>query len=249
MSLRFFLSFCWLLFSSVSFAQQEPIDVPFDDAALAETPITATGKISVRETVAGNEVNASWEENVDATNRATKSILLLIGTFGAVSLHSNDGATLTTEYFFGDSISPGETFSLVKQNHVRDSCCMNPLRETHEPKATFRLLFMQFLDGSTFGDAAQAENALANRDRTLKALRTLAQVAAKDKQRFPSQLELQLRLDDTLGVFGLIHQTQEQEGPEAAIARTYKILDAAEDHRDRTLHQGYIPWLREYPVY
>jgi hypothetical protein len=249
MSLRFFVLFCWLSLSSPSLAQQEPFDVPFDDAALTASPITATGKISVRETVAANEVKSSWEENVDATNRSTKSILLLIGDFDAIGPHSNGGTRLTMEYFFGGPISPGGTFSLVKQSFVRDSCCMNPLRETHEPKATFRLIFVQFLDGSTFGDAAQAENALAIRDRTLQALRTLAQVAAKDKQRFQSQLERQLQLDDTLGVFASIRGTQEQKGADAAIARTYKILDFAEDYRDMTLHEGYIPWLREYPVY
>lgn len=110
-------------------------------------------------------------------------------------------------------------------------------------------MFVQFLDGSTFGDAAKAENALANRERTLKALRTLAQVAAKDKQRFQSQLEQQVRLDDALGVFGSIRVTEEQEGVDAAIARMYKIVDAAEDYRDMILHAGYIPWLRDHPVY
>jgi hypothetical protein len=249
MSLRFFVLFCWLSLSSPSVAQQEPIDVPFDDAALTASPITATGKVSVRETVAANEVKSSWEWNVDATNISTKSVLLLIGELDAIGPHSNGGTQLTMEYFFGEPISPGETFSLYKRSSVHDSCCINPLRETHEPKATFRLIFVQFLDGSTFGDAAQAENALAIRDRTLQALRTLAQVAAKDKRRFQSQLERQLRLDDALGVFAAIRETQEQKGADAAIARTYKILDAAEDCRDMTLHEGYIPWLREYTVY
>jgi len=249
MSLRFFALFCWLWLSSASLARQEPVDVPFEDAALTASPITATGKISVQETVAANEVKSWWEENVDATNRSTKPILLVIGEFDAISPHSNGGTRLTMEYFFGDPISPGETFSLVTRSFVQDSCCMNPLRETREPKATFRLMFVQFLDGSTFGDAAQAENALANRDRTLKALRTLAQVAAKDKRRFQLQLERELRLDDTLGVFASIRETQERKGADAAIARTYKILDFAEDYRDMTLHKGAIPWLREYPVY
>ena len=247
MSLHFFLLFCWLSLSSAS-SQQEPIDVPFDDAALTASAITATGKILVRETVAGNEVKSSWEENGSATNRSTKSILLLIGELDANSPRSNDGTRLTMEYFLGDPILPGETFSLVKRSFVQASCCMNPLRETHEPEATFRLMFVQFLDGSTFGDAAEAENALANREGTLNALRKLAQVAAKDKERFQSQLERQLRLDDTLGVFASIRGIQEQKGTDAAIARTYKILDAAEDHRDMALHAGYLPWLREYPV-
>jgi hypothetical protein len=197
---------------------------------LTASPITATGKISVRETVAANEVKSSWEEEVSATNRSTKSILLLIGELDATSPHSNGAIRLTMEYFFGDPISPGETFSLVKRSFVQASCCTNPLRETHEPKATFRLMFVQFLDGSTFGDVAKAENALANRDRILKVLRNLAQVAAKDKQRFQSQLERQLRLDDALGVFASIRETEEQKGADAAIARTYKILDAAEDY-------------------
>lgn len=248
MSLRFFVLFCWFSLSPASFTQQKPIDVPFDDAALIASPIAASGKISVRETVAANEVKSSWEENVSATNRSTKSILLLIGELDAISPHSYGGTRLTMEYFFGDPISPGETFSLVKRSFVQDSCCINPLAETRDPRATFRLMFVQFLDGSTFGDAAKAENALANRDRTLKALRTLAQVAAKDRLRFQLQLEQRLRLDDALGVLAGIRETEEQKGADAAIARTYKILDAAEDYRDMTLHSGYIPWLRDHPV-
>jgi hypothetical protein len=247
--LRFFVLFCGLCLAPVCFAQKEPIDVPFDGSALTGTPISATGKISVRETVAANEVKSSWEENVVATNRSTKPILLLIGDFDAVGPHSNGGTRLTMEYFFGDAISPGETFSLVERTFGQHFCCINPLNEARQPKAAFHLTFVQFWDGSTFGDAAQAEDALANRDRTLKALRTLAQVAVKDRQRFQSQLEQQLRFDDTLGVFGVIRKTEEQKGTDAAIARTYKVLDAAEDHRDMTLHAGYIPWLREYPVY
>jgi hypothetical protein len=249
MSLRFFVLFCCLSLSPASFAQQEPIDVPFDDAALTASPITVTGKLSVQETVAANEVKSSWEENVNATNRFTKPILLLIGDLDAIGPHSNGGTLLTMEYFFGDAISPGETFSLVKGTFGRGFCCINPLREAHEPKASFRLTFVQFWDGSTFGDAAKAEDALANRDRTLKALRTLAQVATKHKQRFQSQLEQQLRLDDTLGVFASIRETQEQKGTDAAIARTYKILDASEDHEDMVLHAGYIPWIHDHPRY
>jgi hypothetical protein len=249
MSLRFFVLFCWIFLSPASIAQQEPIDVPFDDAALTASPITATGRISVRETVAANEVKSSWDVDVSATNHFTKSILLLIGDFEAIGPHSNGGALLTMEYFFGDPITPGETFSLVKGTFGRGFCCINPLREAHEPKASFRLIFVQFLDGSTFGDPAKAENALANRDKTLKALRILAQVAAQYRQRFQSQLEQQLRLDDTLGVFAAIRVTQEQKGTDAAVARTYRILDAAEDYRDMILHAGFIPWLRQYPVY
>ena len=95
MSLRFLVLICYLSVSPVSFAQQEPIDVPFDDAALTGSPITATGKISVRETVAANEVKSSWEENVSAANRATKPILLLIGDLDAIGPHSNGGTLLT----------------------------------------------------------------------------------------------------------------------------------------------------------
>jgi hypothetical protein len=84
MSLRFFSLFCLLCLSPASLAQQEAINVPFDETTVAESPIAVAGKISVRETIAANEVNSSWEENVTATNNSTKPILLLVGDLDAI---------------------------------------------------------------------------------------------------------------------------------------------------------------------
>lgn len=46
-------------------------------------PIEATGTLSVRETVVGNQVESLWEENVVAKNISNKPILLLIGVLEA----------------------------------------------------------------------------------------------------------------------------------------------------------------------
>ena len=79
MWLRLLALLCLVLLSSRSLAQQTPIDIPFEDTSVAGSPIEVTGKISVREMIAGNQVTSRWEENVNARNISNKPILLLIG--------------------------------------------------------------------------------------------------------------------------------------------------------------------------
>jgi len=74
---------CLFLLSRASRGQQKAIDVPFDSTLVADSPIEATGTLSVRETVVGNQVESLWEGNVVAKNISNKPILLLIGVLEA----------------------------------------------------------------------------------------------------------------------------------------------------------------------
>jgi hypothetical protein len=142
-----------LLLSQASRSQQKAIDVPFDSTLLAESPIEATGTLSVRETVLGNQVQSLSEEDVVAKNMSNKPILLLmIGILEAVGPYSDGGHSLIHDEFFSqDVIQPGGTIPLATGSFGRGACCINPLDEPRDPKAAFRVEFVQFLDGSTFG--------------------------------------------------------------------------------------------------
>lgn len=182
--------------------------MPFDCTTVAGSPIELTGKISVHETIAANQVKSVWERNVTAKNISAKPILLLVGDLDAIGPHSNGGMRLSREDFFGYPIQPGDTIALAKGSITQVSCCMNPLDKPSDPKSGFRLLFVQFLDGSTLGDAAEAQDVLSTRAKTLNALRKLAEAANQGEQLFQSQLQQQ---SDAAGVLAGIVRLKKRE--------------------------------------
>jgi hypothetical protein len=228
-----FLALLFVFFRCIaSVAQQEAVDVPFDGTVVVGSPIELTGRVSVQETIAGNEVKSSWERNVTAKNISPKPILLLVGDLVAIGPHSNGGIRLSREDFFGYPIQPGGTIALAEGTITQVSCCINLLDKPRDPKSGFRLLFVQFLDGSTLGDAAQAQDVLSTRANTLNALRKLAETANRGEQQFQSQLQQQ---SGAANILMCIRTTQKERGTEAAIAQTRRILVQAEEHETTIL--------------
>jgi hypothetical protein len=215
---------CLFLLAQVSRSQQKAIDVPFDDTPVAESPIEATGTLSVRETVAGNQVESLWNENVVAKNISNKPILLLIGVLDAVGPHSDGGYRLTIDRFFSqDVIRPGDTFPLATGTTGRGECCINPLDEARDPNAGFRVEFVQFLDGSTSGDPAIAEDAFASRTSTLRVLQKLDRTySVHGEQAFNAQLESE-SAHNPLGNL-LIQKIKKEKETGVAISEVRKML-------------------------
>lgn len=100
MWLRFLPFLFLLLLSQASAMQQEPIDVPFENAGIVGRPIEVTGNITVQETVAGNEVSSLWVENVVARN-ISNSQYCCWWAFSMLSVRVAMGATnwLSTDSF------------------------------------------------------------------------------------------------------------------------------------------------------
>jgi len=218
---------CLFLLSRASRGQQKAIDVPFDSTLVADSPIEATGTLSVRETVVGNQVESLWEGNVVAKNISNKPILLLIGVLEAGGPHSDGGYELIEERFFSpDLIQPGGTIPLRAGSFRRRQCCINPLDEPRDPKAAFRVEFVQFVDGSTFGTPARAKDVFVSRTSTLLVLRNLDQTYSdQGEQKFQTQL---LEAHDP--VIDLISDTAKEKGTSAAIAQLRKILTLGKKH-------------------
>ncbi|MGA9862243.1 MAG: hypothetical protein WBQ19_09020 [Terriglobales bacterium] len=115
MWLRLLALLCLVLLSSRSLAQQTPIAIPFEDTSVAGSPIEVTGKISVREMIAGNQVTSRWEENVNARNISNKPILLLIGELVEIGPHSSNGGMLISidRFFYQNVIQPEASIRLA----------------------------------------------------------------------------------------------------------------------------------------
>jgi hypothetical protein len=237
-----FVLLCMLCFAQVSAAQQELISVPFVDETDTGSPIAVIGQISLRETIAANQVASSWGERVVAKNISTKPILLFVASLAELGRHGRgafrgpgDGPTyiLNDDRFFTKTvIQPGE--SLVLRDTTPDTaqveCCVNPLTRGSDPKAAFRVCFVQFADGSSFGDPAEGKDALEIRRVILNGLRKLVQSYSDHGQAgLLTEMDQRSPWSATLP-FAEIRASYEQNGAAAAIARAQQILAIAENH-------------------
>jgi hypothetical protein len=226
-------------------AQPESINVLLVDKTEAGSPIEVSGKVSLQETVAGNQVQWSWGQHVVAKNISGKPILLFTATLTQIGRHPRgkyagpgDGPTyeLGDDRFFAkNAIKPDD--SLVLRDTTPDTsqveCCINPLDESGQPQAEFRVLFVQFIDGSTFGEVSEAMEWLSTRAVILDGLRKLAQSYSKHGgQAFLAELEQQQQQSHSSGTLPIaeILGTYKQNGVEAAISQTRQILAIAEAH-------------------
>jgi len=114
------------------------------------------------------------------------------------------------------------------ERHIE--CCVNPLESAREPKAEFRLQFAQFVDGSTFGDPAEALVVVAARASALNAMRKLLHTYIdRGDQEFVRSLGERLHPDEVGGIFVGIRRVQREKGTGAAVAQLRSILALAEE--------------------
>jgi hypothetical protein len=187
--MRFFFAvmLCTLYLFPSAALPQDLFSVPIVDKSGAGTPLEVSGTLKLRESLRANELEWSWGEKVAVKNVSDKAILLFVATITEVGRRSSSngrraapgsGPTyrLEDDRFFNEKlIEPGESLLLRDTNPaIPDvACCVNPLSETHDPSGEYRLYFVQFADGSVFGDPAEARDSLAIRQTILHGLHEL----------------------------------------------------------------------------
>lgn len=187
MRLSIAVSFCALFLCSPPALPQDVFSVPVVDKSGAGAPLEVSGKATLRESARANALEWSWGEKVEVKNTSGKAILFFVATITEVGRRSaparqratlGDGPTYQLEddrFFSNQLIEPGATLVLRDTNPgvPEIACCINPLAQTHEPSAEYRLEFAQFADGSIFGDRSQAQGSLAIRRSIVGGLRRL----------------------------------------------------------------------------
>jgi hypothetical protein len=244
MRLRCTLLLCALCLSQSSTAQMEVITVPLTDRSGAGSPFQASGRLLLREAVHGNQLEWSWGENVAVKNVSSKPILLFVVTLTEVGRHPapagrhsapGNGPTyeLEDDRFFSENlIQPNESLTLrdSEPGAPNVGCCINPLAEKTDPTAEYYLRFVQFADGSTFGDPAEARDALAWRETILRGLRELNQSYAEHgEQGFAAKLKERSAFSET-APFKQILRKYSEGGVQAALDKARQMLATAEQH-------------------
>jgi hypothetical protein len=240
--------------------QQGVFSAPVIDKSSAGAPFEVSGKVAVRESLRANQLEWSWGEKVIAENVSGKAIILFVATITEVGRHSapvgrrvapGDGPTyrLEDDRFFNEKlIEPGESLILrdTKPGSPDVACCVDPLAEAHDPSGEYRLLVVQFNDGSVFGDSAEARNSLMIRATILRGLHDLIQsyqdagepgysAQLKDLRSYLANPSLAPKTEEqppffTTAIFTQILAKYETGGINAALNETRQILKTAEKH-------------------
>jgi hypothetical protein len=242
MRIPFTLLLCALCLSRSSAAQLETVTVPLVDKTGPASPFQVNGKFLLQEAVHGNQLEWSWGQKVAVKNVTGTPILLFVTTLSEIGRYPKgqhaapgDGPTYVIEddrFFSENLIQPGESVTLrdTEPGAPNVACCINPLAEKSDPIAEYYLLFVQFADGSTFGDPAEARDALAIRETILRGLRELVQSYTRHgEQAFLTEMKQQPPWSGT-SIFAQIWTTYKEKGIDAAVKRAQQILAVAGSH-------------------
>jgi hypothetical protein len=238
--------FAFFLFSVClsqhSAAQTETITVPVVDKTGAASPFQVSGGSVLQETLHGNELEWSWGQRVAIKNVSSKPIVLFVATLSEIGPHPRglraapgDGSTYVLEddrFFTENLIRPGESITLrdTEPGVPNVGCCIEPMVQKSDPTAQYYLHFVQFADGSVFGDPAEARDALALRETILLGLRELNNsYSERGEQGFTAKLKEESPFSAT-APFKQILAQYSGSGVQAALDKARQILATAEEH-------------------
>lgn len=260
MRLRFAVSICALCLCSSPGLPQEVFSVPIADKSGEGAPFEVRGNLTLRESARANELEWSWGEKVAVKNISDKAILFFVATITEIGRYSaaagrqtaiGDGPTYQLEddrFFSGKLVEPGEWLVLRDTNPGTPdvACCVNPLAETHQPFAEYRLRFVQFADGSVYGDPSEARGSLAIRQTILLGVHELlhsyemggetgfvAEVRSLQSYLIDPRLAPKAEREPpffTTAVCREIIARYDSDGAGAALGKTREILKTAESH-------------------
>jgi hypothetical protein len=203
------------------------------DVSVKGSPVTASGYVTYRYDDS-KKLPFSYQENILAKNVSTKGVLLMVMHVEVNGTPGRD-ETFSQEYFFGDALEPG-AIEVRDEPGASFGQAVNgvPLTDSgHDPHAVakVRVEFVQFLDGSTWGDAGRAKTVLDMRSETLAELDRLEHIYEQAGE--DAFLEDLARGDDYLPTISQLKSTCKNNAKRSncvhdAVQRT---IDAAKDRQ------------------
>ncbi len=212
------------------------VTVPIEDTTVPGSPLQVSGQASFDETVVANGVTSHRSEDVTARNISAKPILLIVASFQeAGPKSSGEDVEIVADRFFREkAVLPGEIVSLwhrpFGEHYISEPFRLDPSQK-RPAKAQFSLRFVQFSDGSTFGEPRAAKKWLDGRNSTLISLKHLRQIY--DEQGEPSflqALEKDPKADGSSPLWNQIRTIQRTRGARAAAAFIDRELRLASLH-------------------
>jgi len=221
------LSFCF----TRSAWPQLTYTVPVVDKSDSGSPLKISGTASFTELTVANSLKSSSSFKVDARNVGGKAIILVLASVDEAGPHGvGTYHVIQRDHFFWGNIAPGESVALARGPLGRrpSACCVSPVGPANEPKAEIRVQYVQFIDGSTFGDETTAKDILGTRSAILDALRRLDN--ASNSENFLALLAQKIQPDDADIFLETFRRTRKSHGTAAARAQVHTGVTAAAAH-------------------
>jgi hypothetical protein len=201
------------------------------DKSDSRSPLKISGTASFTELIVANSVKSSSTFKVDARNVGDKAIILVLAHFEKTGPHGvGTHQVIQRDHFFWGNIAPGESIVLARGPLARrpSACCISPRGPANEPKAEIRVEYVQFIDGSTFGNQTTAKDILGTRSAILDALRRLDN--ASNSENFLALLAQKIQPEDGDIFLETFRRTRKSHGTAAARAQVHRGVTAATDH-------------------
>jgi hypothetical protein len=205
--------------------------VPVVDKSDPRSPLKISGTASFTELMVADSVRSSSSFRVDGRNAGEKGILLLLAYFDEAGPYSvGTRQVIQLDHFFWGDVAPGDSVVLARSRPGgrTAACCKNPLGPAKEPKAEVRVQYVQFTDGSTFGDETTAKDMLGTRSVILDALRRLDN--ARNSEMFLALLAEKIQHEDANSFIEIFRHTRKHYGTAAARRQVHTGVAAAEAH-------------------
>jgi hypothetical protein len=205
------------------------------DVSEKGSPISVVGYITYRYDDS-KRFPFSYKETFCAKNVSHKSVLLMVMHIEASGTPGRD-ETFSQEYFFGDALEPGavevdDDPGRSFGQSVNGAPLVNSEQDA-DAVAKVRLEFIQFSDGSAWGDAALAENVLKKRSETLAELDTLEHIYEQAGEE--AFLEEFAQADDSLPTISQLKHacTDKANTPTCAHDAVQRTINIVTNHQAR----------------
>lgn len=202
------MCFVLLAGTSLTTTQSESV-LPVVDVSHSGAPLKVTGTVTANDQ--SSEVpRYSFAANVAMTNVSAKPILLMLVTLDIVSALPMSLNYLEEEdYFFEPRPLQPQSSAMLQRvlGKFGEPSRKDDLLAKVRSSAHAKVIFVQFSDGSSWGDAVAAERSLSNRQKALERLEVLDEVYRnRGKKEFLNQLLQPTLLQPIFSLQYLYHQ-------------------------------------------
>lgn len=232
-----------LLVPGSYFSAQGPrthdLSVQIPPSTEQNSPIQVSGEVSFHEELFADKVRTQWTLDANLLNLSGKTVLAYEVSIEAVPDHGGGVSHLAkVDHFFRSELpfTPGAQERLNVATPNWQLTPRKPGAAPRQPEATFKILFVQFADGSRFGTSAWGNDLRAIRSQTIEHLQAIS-----EQSRSSGETGLRLGLASALQrqdnskfaslVLGHIRDTLAREGPDRATAEIEESLSAAEKRK------------------
>lgn len=202
-----------------------------EDNSQTGSPLTVSGTIVLQETKRGARVRIGITEDISIRNISGKTILTFVAWLDVVpSRGSAERFVRQYECFFApDVIKPGDIHA-ISEPHSETEEPFNPHDPPEIPRAELRIVFVQFLDGSVFGNEFLGEEILSARREAWQVMERLNRTFVRSGEgAFVEELFAPREPGPIDGLLANVRQTQRQLGTRSAVGQIRRMLDFAEE--------------------